>query len=176
MSKNLILYYSRRGENYWKDGTFKNLEKGNTEYIAEFIQEAVGGDLFRIETVQEYPAEYLPCTEVVQREIRANARPELKEYLEDVSSYDNIFICSPCWWGTFPMAVLSQLDRLDLSGKTLLCAMTHEGSGLGNAAKALKKTAKRATVGKGLAVRGSEAADSREMVSQWARLSVAWHE
>lgn len=27
---------------------------GNTEYVAELIQETVGGDLFRIETVEEY--------------------------------------------------------------------------------------------------------------------------
>ena len=53
MAKNLILYYSRAGENYWKGG-FKNLEKGNTELAAEYIQKAVGGDLFRIETERDY--------------------------------------------------------------------------------------------------------------------------
>ena len=63
MSKNLILYYSREGENYWEGGTLRNLEKGNTRYVAEFIRDAVGGDLFRIETVQDYPAEYKACTE-----------------------------------------------------------------------------------------------------------------
>ena len=31
MSKNLILYYSREGENYWEGGTLRNLEKGNTQ-------------------------------------------------------------------------------------------------------------------------------------------------
>ena len=44
MSKNLILYYSREGENYWEGGTLRNLEKGNTRYVAEFIRDAVGGD------------------------------------------------------------------------------------------------------------------------------------
>ena len=34
---NLIIYYSRRGENYSSDGSFVNLEKGNTEYVAEYI-------------------------------------------------------------------------------------------------------------------------------------------
>ena len=48
---NLIAYYSRKGENYWA-GSIKNLEKGNTERVAEFVQEAVGGDLFEIETVK----------------------------------------------------------------------------------------------------------------------------
>ena len=37
MAKNLILYYSRKGENYWNSG-FKDLKKGNTEIVAEYIQ------------------------------------------------------------------------------------------------------------------------------------------
>ena len=57
MSKNLIIYYSRKGQNYW-NGSIKNLDKGNTEIVAEFIQKAVGGDLFEIETVKEYSADY----------------------------------------------------------------------------------------------------------------------
>ena len=77
MSKNLILYYSREGENYWEGGALRNLEKGNTRYVAEFIRDAVGGDLFRIETVQDYPAEYKACTEAAMREQKAGARPEL---------------------------------------------------------------------------------------------------
>ena len=44
---NLIVYYSRKGENYWA-GSVKNLAKGNTERAAEYVQEAVGGDLFEI--------------------------------------------------------------------------------------------------------------------------------
>ena len=157
MANNLIIYYSRRGENYSSDGSFVNLEKGNTEYVAEYIRDAVGGDLFRVETMEEYPADYLTCTEVAKKEQKANARPALKEYLDSAEGYDNIFVCGPCWWGTFPMAVLSQLDR-------------------GTAAKTLKKTCRKATVGKGLAVRGSDAKDSRELVTDWARCSVAWHE
>lgn len=38
MSKTMIVYYSRTGENYW-NGSIKNLEKGNTETVAEMIAE-----------------------------------------------------------------------------------------------------------------------------------------
>ena len=41
MAKNLILYYSRKGENY-VNGKIVDLKKGNTEICAEFIQKAVG--------------------------------------------------------------------------------------------------------------------------------------
>ena len=62
MSKNLIIYYSRKGQNY-VNGSIKELKKGNTEIVAEFIQKAVGGDLFEIETVREYSKDYMTCTE-----------------------------------------------------------------------------------------------------------------
>ena len=172
MSKNLILYYSREGENYWEGGTLRNLEKGNTQYVAEFIRDAVGGDLFRIETVQDYPAEYKACTEAAMKEQKAGARPELKEYLAGAEEYDNIFVCGPCWWGTFPMAVLTQLERLDFTGKKVFAVMTHEGSGLGGSERSLKQSCKGATVGRGLAVHGADAARSEATVAAWAKKSV----
>ena len=82
MSRNLIIYYSRKGQNY-VNGSIRELSKGNTEIVAEFIQKAVGGDLFEIETVKEYSRDYMTCTEEAQEELRAKARPELKAYLND---------------------------------------------------------------------------------------------
>lgn len=171
MSKNLIIYYSRKGQNY-VNGNIKELKKGNTEIVAEFIQKAVGGDLFEIETVQDYPVDYMQTTEVAQDELRAKARPELKRYLDDISEYDNIFVCGPCWWGTFPMAVLSQLDRLDFTGKKVFAVMTHEGSGLGGSERTLRDVCKGAAIGKGLAVHGADAAKSEATVAAWAKKSV----
>lgn len=107
MAKNLIIYYSRKGENY-VNGRIVDLKKGNTEICAEFIKEAVGGDLFEIETVNEYSKDYHRCTEEAQQELRENARPELKKYLSDIDDYDNIFVCGPYWWGTYPVAVFTQ--------------------------------------------------------------------
>ena len=137
MAKNLILYYSRRGENY-VNGSIRSLAKGNTEICAAHIQKAVGGDLFEIETVRDYSADYTTCTDEAKKELREQARPELKAYLDGIGDYDNIFVCGPCWWGTYPMAVFSLLERLDWNGKKVLPLMTHEGSGLGSCERDLK--------------------------------------
>ena len=168
MSKNLIIYYSRKGQNY-VNGSIKDLKKGNTEIVAEYIQKAVGGDLFEIETVKEYSSDYTACTEEAQAELRAKARPELKRYLDSIDGYDTVFVCGPCWWGTYPMAVLTQLERLDFTGKNVLPVMTHEGSGLGGSERTLKQSCKGATVGRGLAVHGAEAAQSEAAVTAWAK-------
>ena len=168
MAKNLIIYYSRKGQNYW-NGSVKNIAKGNTEIVAEFIQQAIGGDLFEIETVKTYAADYYECIEDAQQELRAQARPELKRYLESIEEYDNIFVCGPCWWGTFPMAMFTQLEKLDWSGKNVFAVMTHEGSGLGSCERDLKRICVGAAFGKGLAVHGADASKSEGTVSSWAK-------
>ena len=168
MIKNLVIYYSRKGQNY-VNGSIKPLAKGNTEIVAEYIRDAVGADLFEVETVDDYSEDYTTCTEEAQAELRSDARPELKKYLDDISRYDNIVVAGPCWWGTYPMAVFSQLDRLDFTGKKVFPVMTHEGSGQAGSSAALKKHCKGAIVGNGLAVHGADAAKSEDKVAVWAK-------
>ena len=57
MNKTLIVYYSRKGENY-VNGSVWNLAKGNTQVVAEMIADMTGGDLFEIDTVKPYAADY----------------------------------------------------------------------------------------------------------------------
>ncbi|MBR4682687.1 MAG: NAD(P)H-dependent oxidoreductase [Elusimicrobiaceae bacterium] len=168
MSKNLIIYYSRKGENYF-NGSVRPIEKGNTEIVAEYIQGAVGGDLFEVDTVRPYAKDYSTCIEEAKQEFHAHARPELKKYLTDISGYDNVFVCGPCWWGTYPMAVFSQLEKLNFTGKKVIGLMTHEGSGLGNSERDLKKQCVGAAFGKSLAVQGGSAKESKAQVTAWAQ-------
>ena len=168
MKQNLIIYYSRKGENY-VNGKIVDLKKGNTEVCAEFIKKAVGGDLFEIETVDEYSKDYYKCTEEAKRELHENARPELKKYLEDISSYENVFVCGPCWWGTYPVAVFTQLEKLDFTGKKVMALMTHEGSGLGSSERDLRKICKGASFGTGIAIHGADAAGAEKAITDWAK-------
>ena len=165
---NLIAYYSRKGENYWAGG-FKNLEKGNTERVAEFVQEAVGGDLFEIETVKPYDASYMKCIDEAKAELQSGARPELKAFVENMDDYDTIFLGYPNWWGTCPMCVFTFLEHYDLSGKRIVPFCTNEGSGMGGSEKHLKKICTGATIEKGLSITGNQAAQSQDKVAKWAK-------
>lgn len=167
MSNILIVYYSRKGENYWS-GSIKNLTKGNTEIVAEMIRDAVGGDLFEVDTVKPYSSDYNACTEEAQQELRKNARPELKRYMDSLDGYDIIFVGYPNWWGTMPMAMFTFLEHYDLSGKKIIPFCTNEGSGMGSSERDLKKICVGAEVVSGLAVRGCKAAESGSKVSAWA--------
>ena len=171
MAKNLIAYYSRKGQNY-VNGDIKNLAKGNTEIIAEFIQKAVGGDLFEIDTVKEYPIDYTECTVVAKEELNQKLRPELKNYLDSIAEYDTIFLGYPCWWGTMPMACYTFLEHYDTAGKKIVPFCTHEGSGMGGSEKEIKKTCPKSQVLSGLAIHGAEASNSESAAAAWARKAI----
>lgn len=168
MSKTLVIYYSRRGQNY-VNGSIENLVKGNTEIAAEYIQQAVGADIFEVRTRKAYAEDYTKCTEEAKEELRNKVFPELMEQLESVDAYDNIVVAGPCWWGTYPMAVFTQLKALDFQGKKVFPLMTHEGSGLGGSAAALKKYCPGAVVGEGLAIHGAETVASEGTIKDWAK-------
>ena len=168
---NLIVYYSRKGENYW-NGSIKNLKKGNTEIVAEFIQKAVGGDMFEVDTVKPYPADYYACTDEAKKELREHARPEITGYVEDISKYDVIFVGYPNWWGQMPMCMCTFLEHYDLTGKKIVPFCTNEGSGMGSSERQLKQVCKGANVTQGLAIHGAEAAQSESEVAAWAKQNV----
>ena len=168
---NIIIYYSRTGENYWA-GSVKNISKGNTERVAEFVQEAVGGDLFEVRTVKEYAADYYQCIDEAKAELQSHARPEVVE-VPDVSGYDTIFLGYPNWWGTMPMCMYTLVEALaengGLEGKRICPFCTNEGSGLGGSVKELKKIAAGATVENGLSVIGNRAEQAQAETARWAK-------
>ena len=60
MKKSLIIYFSRADENYF-DGEMKYIEKGNTEYIAEYVKDLTNADIFKVEPLIPYSKDYQTC-------------------------------------------------------------------------------------------------------------------
>ena len=168
MAKSLVVFYSRKGENHMPGG-IQVLEKGHTAYAAEFIRDAVNGDIFEIDTVKPYAENYRACCMEAVAEAKANARPEIQGFVEDISGYDTIFVCFPCWCGTAPMCVFTFLEHYDLSGKTIIPLCTNEGSGMANAVAHLSNSCKGAEVREGLAILGHTVKDSEETIASWAK-------
>ena len=171
MSNTLVVYYSRKGENYAPEG-LKFLEKGNTAYAAEYIAQALGADLFEVDTAKPYADGYRECCAEAVAEFRGGLRPEIKGYGADVSGYDTIFVCFPCWCGTAPMCVFTFLEHYDLSGKTIIPLCTHEGSGLAKAPEDLAKACPGAVIAEGIAIRGHQTKDSQAQIAAWAKANI----
>ena len=154
------------------NGSIQTISKGNTERVAEFIQKAVGGDLFEIKPVREYSASYMTCIKEAQAEQRGNERPAVKAMPENLEGYDTIFIGYPNWWGTMPMFMFTVLDAFDWTGKTIVPFCTNEGSGLGSSERDIKASCPGATVKLGLSIHGGSSAQSEKQVAAWAKKSV----
>jgi flavodoxin len=164
----LIAYFSRAGNNY-VNGNIVDLAEGNTEVAAGKIEEMTGGELFRIMQKNKYSDDYSTCTEEAQRELRANARPELTENIGSIEGFDTIVLAYPNWWGTMPMPVWTFLESCDFSGKTILPLCTHEGSGMGSSERDIKRLCPDAILQKGLAVRGGAFKSAGKDIEAWLK-------
>lgn len=102
---------------------------GNTEKMAQTIQEEIGGDLFQIEPAVPYTDDYDALLDIAQQEQADNARPELAAQVENWDSYEAVFVGFPNWWSDAPMAVYTFLESYDFSGKTLIPFNTSASGG-----------------------------------------------
>nr|WP_320039129.1 flavodoxin [uncultured Bacteroides sp.] len=142
---------------------------GNTRVIANQIKELTSGDIFEIQPAKAYPSDYQVCVDQAKKEINANYKPALKTKLKSISSYDIIFVGSPCWWATMAPPVATFLSSYDFTGKTIVPFMTHEGSRMGRYASDIKKLCPKAKILEGLPVRGSNVKEAKGDVNKWLR-------
>lgn len=142
---------------------------GNVEYMASVIQETVGGDLFQIETVEQYPLDHDPLVDQAAEEQDEDARPELATHIENLDSYDTIFLGYPNWWGDMPQALYTFLEEYDFSGKTIIPFCPHGGSGFSRTESTIAELQPGATVSEnGLTISRNDVAGSHDQIEQWA--------
>ena len=166
MAKTLIAFFSRADENYF-GGAMRYVKVGNTEIVVDQMKEMIEADVFKIEMKNPYSPVYMTCIDEAKKDLRENARPELKAYPDSLDAYDTVVLAYPNYWSTVPMAVATFLERYDFSGKTILPLCTNEGSGMGSSERDIKKYAPGADVKKGLSVTGSAAANAGASVKAW---------
>ncbi len=162
----LVAFYSRADENYF-GGSYRYISVGNTEKVANMIAQATGADMFKIEQITPYAADYQTCIAQAKKDLQAKARPELVKLPDSIDQYDEIYLGYPNYWGDMPMAVYTFLEHFDWTGKTIHPFCTHEGSGLSGTERKIEKTCKGAKVTKGLAIHGSSVDGAKAAVESW---------
>jgi flavodoxin len=140
---------------------------GNAQVVANQIKEIVGGEVFRIATVDPYPVDFDAVVEVARREQKNGSRPKLSNDSADVTSYDVVFLGYPNWWGTMPMPVFSFMEKHGFSGRKIAPFCSHEGSSLGRSVRDLKGACPQSVVLDGLAIRGGHAKMAKKDVATW---------
>ena len=149
----------------------KDSEKmGNTEYVAKLIQQTVGGDLFRIETVEEYPLDHDPLVDQAAEEQDDALRPELKNHVENFEQYETVILGFPNWWADLPMPVYTFLEGYDFGAKTIIPFVTHGGSGFSGTLRTISELQPGAHVSDNtLSLSRNAVADSEEDVIAWVQ-------
>ncbi|MDR3112130.1 MAG: NAD(P)H-dependent oxidoreductase [Elusimicrobiota bacterium] len=142
---------------------------GNTKEVAKAIQQSVGGTLFEVKTLKDYPKDYNACIEYAKQEQKENTRPKISGDVNDISSYDTIFIGYPNWWGTIPMPLFTFLEKYNLSGKTVIPFCTHGGGGAGRGFDDIRKLCPSSKFLEGIAISGSRAANSLKDIEAWVK-------
>ncbi len=164
----LIAYFSRADENYFS-GSRRYIDKGNTEVVAEKIDELITADLFKIEMQTPYAKDYMTCIKEAKEHLENGVLPELVSVPESIDEYDQIILAYPNYWGTYPMAVLTFLKQFDFAGKTIYPICTNEGSGMGSSESDLKKELPDAIIQKGLSIRGSDVYGCDDDLHSWLK-------
>ena len=159
----LIIYFSRADENY----AVGYIEKGNTEVVAEYVQELTGADIFKVEPLIPYSKDYQTCIEEAKQRV-GNA--PIKENINDISKYNTIFIMTPIYWGTYAPEIETAIKDLDFSNKTIRIITTHEGSGLGNVVSDIKSITNGNVDDNALSVQGSKVSVSKDIIKEWLNI------
>ena len=140
---------------------------GNTEQVAQIIQQETGGDLFEIAPATPYTNDYNELLDIAQQEQSDNARPELAGQVENWEQYDTIFVGYPNWWSDAPMAVYTFLESYDWSGKTLVPFNTSASGGFGRSLSGLEESASGAAILEGISFTERILGDAQSEVTTW---------
>ncbi|MBO5031068.1 MAG: hypothetical protein J6D08_04120 [Lachnospiraceae bacterium] len=173
----LIVYFSRWGNTEYPDDVDattsasivvdENGRYGTTEYVANLIQQTVGGDIHLIETVTPYTEDFDELRDVNHSEMAEDYLPALVESNLDISGYDTVFIGYPVWATAVPQAVLSFLNEYDLSGKTVIPFCTHDGYGAGSSYNTIREASHAAESLEGLAIEAKDVPAAENTVAAW---------
>lgn len=166
--KNLIVYFSRAGENY-VNGRIVNLPIGNTEQVAHMLNNQIESDLFKVETIHQYSSDYTKCTEEALIEKQEQRRPKISDYVHQFHQYENIFLLYPNWWSTMPMPMFTFLEQHDTTEKNIIPLCTHEGSGMKESLKDIKQLCPYAHILTSLSLRGSEVKQCENKLDLWLK-------
>lgn len=168
MANIITIYFSMKGQTIGPGMKLTHLDKGNTAAAAEFIQKAVGSDLFEIEADRAYSEDHMVLIKEAKQELENGTRVPAKSY-PDLSRYDTVYLGYPNWWNTMPMVLFTFLEHYDWTGKRIIPFCTNEGSGLGNSVSDIKKLCPGIEVDEGASFTGSQVRESEGKIAGWAK-------
>ena len=140
---------------------------GNTRTIAGYIHNTVRSDLVEIKTVDTYTDDYDTLLAQIRKEVASEYWPPLTTRIENIASYDVVFIGYPIWVETAAPPVRSFLTTHDLTGKTVVPFCTSGTSSAEASYRLVRSLCPQSTVLEGIQIRRGTYDTAYERVIEW---------
>lgn len=142
---------------------------GNTRTIAGYIHDMVKSDVVELKTENTYTDDYDTLLAQIRQEVADEYCPSLATRIENISSYDIIFIGYPIWVETAAPPVRTFLTSYDLSDKTVVPFCTSGTSSAETSYRLVRSLCPHSTVSEGIQIRRGTYDTARERVTEWLR-------
>ena len=153
-AKVLVLYYS---------------QTSNTEQVANEIASRLNADKEAIVAVNPYDGDFHATIERCMQEREQGVLPEIQPVAANLDDYDVIFLGYPVWFGTFAPPVITWLNNVDLSGKTIVPFCTFGSGGLDSSTRDLAAKQPNANILPGYGVRAARLAAMPKEIDQFLK-------
>jgi flavodoxin len=140
---------------------------GNTRVIGGQIARSLQADRFEIQPAVPYPDDYFENVAQAEREREAGTQPPLRASVQDMRSYERIYLGFPIWGMTAPAVIQTFLSTHDIAGKTIIPFVTHGGYGLGNSLEVVAEHARGARLLEGFTLERPQERQTIEQVNAW---------
>ncbi|GAA4798529.1 flavodoxin [Streptomyces ziwulingensis] len=141
---------------------------GNTQYVAQIIEQRTGAEMFRIETAEELPLDHGTLEDLALEQQEADARPKLKALIPHLEDYDTVFIGYPIWWYDLPMPMHTFLEEHDFGGKDIILFSTHGGNRLSGTVETITEALSDSTViSNAFTISRDDMGDAEAEVGDW---------
>ncbi|MCM1331621.1 MAG: flavodoxin [Bacteroides sp.] len=140
---------------------------GNTRTIAGYIHDTVKSDMVEIKTVNTYTDDYDTLLEQARKEVASEYCPPLTTKIENISSYDVVFIGYPIWVETAAPPIRTFLTTHDLAGKTVVPFCTSGTSSAEASYRLVRSLCPKSTVSESIQIRRGTYDTAYERVIAW---------
>lgn len=140
---------------------------GNTRTIAGYIHDTVKSDLVEIKTVDTYTDDYDTLLAQIREEVASTYCPPLTTQIENIASYDVIFVGYPIWVETAAPPIRTLLTNYNLAGKTVVPFCTSGTSSAEASYRLVRSLCPESTFLEGIQIRRGTYDTAYERVAAW---------
>ncbi|MBQ3324842.1 MAG: NAD(P)H-dependent oxidoreductase [Muribaculaceae bacterium] len=146
-------------------------QTSNTKAVAQEIAKQLKADIEEIVPVKPYDGDFQATIDRCKQDQKDGVKPEIKPLKSKLKKYKVIFLGFPVWFGTYAPPIATLLDKVDLSGKTIVPFCTFGSGGLESSAAYLAQAQPKAKILDGYGVRAARMDAMPKEVDQFLKAS-----